>query len=312
MLGEGQERVEIQNKDQTPRISVGMPVYNGEPYLSDAIESILQQTMTDFELIISDNASTDKTEEICRKYEERDERIQYIRNPTNIGAAGNYNRVFRLARGAYFRWSNADDLFEPELHEKCLEVLEENPDAVLAYGKTNIIGSTGAFLSAYEDNLDLRQEKASDRFLDFFQRVGLTNVIYGLMRADAMRKTNLFGDGTIPAVDTRFMAEMALQGKFIEIPQMLFHRRMHEASSSSDRSDSEKQEHFWKPNAGGFRLPRCRLFSSYLKSTWRAPMGFLEKLRLSLHIFKWIIASSPSITLELSQYVLGRFGRLKS
>ncbi len=304
--------MESQIKNRTPRISVGMPVYNGESYLGDAIESILRQTMTDFELIISDNASTDKTEEICRKYGGRDGRIRYFRNSTNIGAAGNYNRVFSLARGAYFRWSNADDLFEPELHEKCLEILEENPDAVLAYGKTNIIGSTGNFLRAYEDNLDLRQERASDRFLDFFQRVGLTNVIYGLMRADAMRKTNLFGDGTIPAVDTRFMAEMTLQGKFIEIPQVLFHRRMHEASSSSDRADSVKQEQFWKPNSGGFRLPRSRLFLSYLKSIWRAPMGFLEKIRLSLHIVKWIIASSPSIALELSQYVLGRFGRLKS
>jgi glycosyltransferase involved in cell wall biosynthesis len=284
-----------------------MPVYNGEPYLGDAIESILRQTMTDFELIISDNASTDRTEEICRKYGGRDGRIRYFRNSTNIGAAGNYNRVFSLARGAYFWWSNADDLFEPELHEKCLEILEENPDAVLAYGKTNIIGSTGNFQRAYEDNLDLRQERASDRFLDFFQRVGLTNVIYGLMRADAMRRTNLFGDGTIPAVDTRFMAEMTLQGKFIEIPQVLFHRRMHEASSSSDRADIAKAEQFWNPTSGGFRLPRSRLFLSYLKSIWRAPMGLLEKIRLSLHIVKWMIASSPSIALEVSQYVRGRF-----
>jgi glycosyltransferase involved in cell wall biosynthesis len=288
-----------------------MPVYNGEPYLVDAIESILCQTMTDFELIISDNASTDTTEEICRNYAGGDERIRYYRNSVNIGAAGNYNKVFSLARGAYFRWSNADDLFEPVLHEKCLEVLDENPDAVLTYGKTNIIGTTGNFLRAYDDDLDLRQEKASDRFLDFFQRVGLTNVIYGLMRADAMRKTNLFGDGTIPAVDTRFMAEMTLQGKFIEIPQVLFSRRMHEASSSSDRADSEKQEQFWKPNSGGFTLPRSRLFLSYLKSIWRTEMGFLEKIRLTLNILGRMIASSRSIALELSQYVLGLFGRLK-
>ena len=289
-----------------PRISVGMPVYNGEPYLSEAIASILCQTMTDFELIISDNASTDGTEDICRRFAREDGRIRYTRNTENIGAAGNYNKVFDLAGGRYFRWANADDLFEPQLHEKCIDVLENNPSAVLAYGKTKLIDDAGRVLRNYEDNLDLRQERASDRFLDFFQRVGLTNVIYGLMRSDAMRKTNLFGDGTIPAVDTRFMAELTLQGQFVEIPQVLFYRRIHDASSSADRADNEKQQNFWKPKGFGFQLPKSRLYLSYLKSIWKAPMSFWEKLRLFLLIGKWTLRQSPNIALEILEYCKGK------
>ena len=286
-----------------------MPVYNGEPYLKDAIASVLCQTMTDFELIISDNASTDGTEEICREFEKQDARVRYIRNAENVGAAGNYNKVFELARGKYFRWSNADDLIEPVLQERCAEVLDDNPDAVLAYGKTKIIDDSGNVLRDHDDNLDLQQELASDRFLDFFQRVGLTNVIYGLMRTDAMRQTNLFGDGTMPAVDTRFMAELTLQGKFIEMPEVLFYRRMHDDSSSSDRSDTEKQQQFWRPNSGGFKLPRSRLYLSYLKSILNAPMGVGEKLRLSAYIARWTLLQSPNIVLEIFEFARGKFAR---
>ena len=108
-----------------PKISVGMPVYNGEPYLGISIESILAQTFGDFELIISDNASTDHTEEICRDFASKDDRIIYSRNEENIGAAGNYNRLVDMASADYFRWSNADDVFAPELHERCVAVLAE-------------------------------------------------------------------------------------------------------------------------------------------------------------------------------------------
>ena len=286
-----------------------MPVYNGEPYLSDAITSVLCQTMTDFEIIISDNASNDGTEEICREIARLDDRIRYTRNSENLGAARNYNRVFELSRGEYFRWANADDLFESELHEKCVKVLDSNPKAVLTYGKTEIIDESGNVLRPYEDNLDLQQELASDRFLTFFRSVGLTNVIYGLMRADAMRKTNLFGDGSLPAVDYRFMAELTLQGTFVEIPEVLFYRRMHPSASSFDRKDSDRQQRFWKANSGGFKLPVSRLYLGYFKSVWQAPMSVLEKCRLSLYIAKWALAQSPNIASEIYDDVRGKFGK---
>jgi glycosyltransferase involved in cell wall biosynthesis len=297
---------------KSPKISVGMPVYNGELYLRDAITSVLCQTMRDFEFIISDNASNDGTEEICRDFAKQDDRIRYTRNSENLGAARNYNRVFELACGRYFRWANADDLFKPELHEKCAAVLDGNPRAVLTYGKTEIIDESGSVLHPYEDNLNLQQELARERFLAFFRQVGLTNVIYGLMRADAMRKTNLFGDGTMPAVDTRFMAELTLQGTFVEIPEVLFYRRMHPSASSFDRKDSDRQQQFWKANSRGFKLPVSRLYFGYLKSVWQAPISVLERCRLSLHVTKWIIARSPSIVSEIYDYIRGKFGKDQS
>src|SRR5690349_812781 len=94
---------------RAPQVSIGLPVYNGEKYLLNAIGSLLKQDFEDFELVISDNASTDKTEAMCHEFAAKDKRIRYHRNETNIGATGNYNRVFRLSNGEFFRWASHDD-----------------------------------------------------------------------------------------------------------------------------------------------------------------------------------------------------------
>ena len=98
----------------TPKVSIGMPVYNGEGYIQSAIESILQQDFTDFELIISDNGSNDKTQAICKQFAQIDSRVIYHRSDRNRGAAWNYNRLFDLSRGEYFKWQAHDDLCRPQ------------------------------------------------------------------------------------------------------------------------------------------------------------------------------------------------------
>ena len=115
----------------SPSVSLILPVFNGENYIGEAIESVLAQTYTDFELLISDNASTDKTEVICKKYVKKDSRIQYYRNNINIGAASNFNILFNKCRGEYFQWIAHDDMFEPQFLEKCVDVLDNRPDTVL-------------------------------------------------------------------------------------------------------------------------------------------------------------------------------------
>src|SRR5262252_3377793 len=116
-----------------PTVSVGLPVYNGERYLEESIDSILAQTYTDFELIISDNASTDRTECICRRYAAADARVRYYRNERNIGGYPNHSRVFSLARGRYFRFAAHDDVCDRQLLARCVEALELHPEAVLSY-----------------------------------------------------------------------------------------------------------------------------------------------------------------------------------
>ena len=114
----------------TPKVSLGLPVYNGENFIAQAIESILAQTFTDFELIITDNGSTDRTPKICEAYAARDRRVAYSRNPENLGAAPNFNRAFALSSGRYFKWVAHDDLIAPEFLARCVKVLDNDPSVV--------------------------------------------------------------------------------------------------------------------------------------------------------------------------------------
>ncbi len=276
-----------------------MPVYNGERYLESAIQSVLDQTFDDFELIIADNASTDRSADICRDLAKRDTRIRYLRNEQNIGAAANYNLLFHEARCEYFRWSNSDDLLDPTLHEKCYRALEDNPDAVLAAGTTILIDSEGAETERYADDLHIDNERPSTRFREFFDRVGLTNVIYGLMRKGPLGKTELMGDGSIPTADIVFMAHLVLQGKFIVLDEPLFYRRMHEQSSSADRDDMEKQASFW--NAGNASLGRAgwKRIRAYRRAVAKTPLPTEESVALYKILVKMLWDNRHKLSAEL-------------
>src|SRR6267142_6107507 len=127
-----------------PKVSVGLPVYNGAEFLRAALDSILRQDYRDFELIISDNASTDGTRAICQQYAQGDKRIRYFRNESNGGAAENYRRVFELARGDYFNWATHDDIQLPGFLRRCAEVLDKAPTSVvLVAPRAEIIDAEG-------------------------------------------------------------------------------------------------------------------------------------------------------------------------
>jgi glycosyltransferase involved in cell wall biosynthesis len=117
----------------TPRVSVGMPVYNGQEYLREAIQSILTQSFYDLELIVCDNASTDRTAAICREIAAGDSRLRYYANPTNVGVTENYNKAFALSRGEYFKWASSNDYCAERFIERCVDVLDRRSDAVLCY-----------------------------------------------------------------------------------------------------------------------------------------------------------------------------------
>ena len=118
------------------KLTIGLPVYNGDNFLEECLESILAQTFRDFKLIISDNASTDRTESICRRFAENDPRVKYYRNEKNIGAAPNFNRVFELSNTEYFKWIAHDDVHKPDFVEQCVHILEtdQNPVAFVGLG----------------------------------------------------------------------------------------------------------------------------------------------------------------------------------
>lgn len=269
-----------------PRVSIGLAVYNGEHFLPETLDSILSQTYSDFELIICDNCSADRTEEICRSYVQRDPRICYHRNPINIGAPRNFNRAFSLSRGEYFKWSGADDLCAPELLERCVRVLEERPEVVLAYPKTRLIDEHGALLNDYDDNLDLHFDTPHKRLSYLLWNVRLCNAAFGVIRSSAVRRTRRFG--TYPNSDLVFLAELALQGLFAEAPERLFSRRFHAPSVKRYPSAQERIVMFDPASVGKLSFPNWKLFAAHLSAIHRAPLNWTERLRCYAKMHIWL------------------------
>lgn len=263
-------------------VSIGMPVFNGERFLESAIASNLAQSHQNIELIIADNASTDRTAEICQAMAASDSRIKYLRNEENIGAANNYRKLVAQAKGRFFRWTNADDLISPELVETLLPVLMGHDDVVIAFGKTQLIDAEGKVTGDYDDDVDLQQENPSERYEEFYRRSGLTNIIYGLMRTSAMQKTDLMGSGTLPAGDVSFLAAMSLQGKFVRVPETLFYRRIHEEAFSSN-PDPEAQATFWSASSKRVRMGNWRAFLADYAAIASLQASLGEKARLTTH-----------------------------
>lgn len=270
---------------QDTRVSIGLPVYNGERYLEETIESVLGQTYGDFVLFISDNASTDQTSEICQDYASKDARIHYSRNETNIGAAGNYERCYAPARSEFFRWQNADDLIHPTLIERCLEALESNPDAALAYCQSDFIDEHGAFMRAIEEELDVNQETAFERFLHCVSHLEWQHHMYGLIRRDVLENTARMQPYL--GSDMNFVAELSMYGKFIKIPETLFFLRMHPGCYTWNLGNEEKQTDFWNPGGEQMRMQKWRSFFEFYKAAKRAPITWRDRQK----IFSWLLRS---------------------
>jgi len=270
-----------------PLVSIGLPVYNAGQYLEDALDSILAQTFEDFELIISDNGSTDNTEAICWSYARRDQRIRYFRNATNQGAAWNFNRVFELATGKYFKWTAHDDLYAPAYLARLVEVFEQAPaSVVLCYPKTTLIDKDGNTIKIYEDNLDLREANSPRRLLHFFRNVLLCNAVYGLIRPEALRQTR--GLDKFVGADVILLTELAMLGEFWEIPEPLFLRRRHpQASGAAARTYLDVAVWFDPGNRRRHDVyPANRWFIEYLRSIKNSPISGWEKV-LCARVFFW-------------------------
>lgn len=293
---------------QVPIVSIGMPVYNGERFLPQALDAILKQTFNDFELIISDNASTDQTESICRTYAAKDPRIRFVRNETNLGASINYQTVFRLARGRYFRWAPADDLFAPESLQACVTVLDQHPEVVLCYPKTTLIDERGMVTRSYEDNLHLPLSSPVERFRRVLKQVGLANCLYGLIRRETLGKTALLG--SYPGADIILILELSLHGQFMEIPRPLFFRRMHPQASSSIQTVEGTQEFFDPKTKGRLFMREWRHHFEEVRAILRVPLSWKQKIQLSYVVARSAISSRHKLLKEIFQAVRVRSGRV--
>jgi len=231
-----------------PLISIGLPVYNGERFLQQALDSLLAQNYDNFELLISDNASTDRTREICRAYELKDRRITYHRNVDNLGAVKNFNKAFALSSGKYFMWAAYDDLWEPAYLDNCVAALENDSSKVLCCTSLRFIDEAGHIIELeYEtyDNPDLSSPKVRERVRTLVSLSGWY-AIYGLIRTDALRKTALFRDAY--GADVLLLMELCLLGPFAKVPQTLFWYRQFAGKTEEDRAKTVHPETQCRPD----------------------------------------------------------------
>jgi len=291
-----------------PRVSIGVPVYNGAALMPAALDSLLGQTYRDFELVISDNASTDETEQVCRAYAARDSRIRYHRQQENIGAIRNFNAVFELSQGEYFKWAAHDDFCAPTFLERCVDVLDRDPGVVWCHTRNTHVDIDGDVI----DEADLKDVSYASLPLDGpaakapptresprpHQRLQAVMLgkggcldAYGLIRTEVIRKTPLYM--TCYGAEKVFIAELALWGRYQEIAETLFFPRVHQQAAGALTTDAE-QKQYADPTSKRFQFTRLRLLAGYVSAIARADLSLSERAlclgvvaRYLLQVNKW-------------------------
>ncbi|WP_329070930.1 glycosyltransferase family 2 protein [Amycolatopsis sp. NBC_01480] len=312
-----------------PRLSIGLPVYNGEEFLGEALDALLGQTYEDFELIISDNASADGTEEICRQYAEKDTRIRYRRQARNVGATPNHNVLLDMARGELFKWASHDDLYGRDLLRRCVEALDERPEIVLAHSWQAIIDERGAVTVPLDYVHKTDAARPSVRFKSLLFEPGGDD-FYGVVRTDVLRRVTPMG--SYHHADRTYVAELALHGPFHQVPELLYFRRDH--PDRAERANPSKRARCANldPKRGNpFTNPTARLLAEYVWGYVHgirvAPLSSRERRRCYLALAEWFASrakpgeagervedrapvAADELSLTVDQVVAGREGRV--
>jgi glycosyltransferase involved in cell wall biosynthesis len=281
---------------------MGLPVYNVERYLDESIESFLKQTFRDIELIISDNGSTDRTPEICRGWAQRDPRVRFLRSEVNRGLAWNHNRVADLARGEYFMWAPADDLFAPDYVQRCVWVLDRAPGVVYVLGQNVLTESGGNVIGREVNRYELASESASVRFWDQLVVWGGHNT-YGLMRTSVLRGIGPYR--TFPLAERLIFAELSLHGRFHLLSGDCYFRRLHEGQASAVRDPSHRVDEamildprrarWWR------HIPivmKAEYVVAFFAAVARAPVHPRDRWKCRVALLRWVLSHVPGFRLR--------------
>jgi glycosyltransferase involved in cell wall biosynthesis len=276
-----------------PRVSIGVPVYNGERFLRETLDSLLAQTESDFEILLCDNGSSDGTEAIGRDYAARDPRIRYERSEHNRGAAFNFNRTLELARAPYFKWAAADDVCAPSFIERCLAALEADPGIVLAYPLTAMIDEGGELIDQPGDVVrigewptDVRRRTQTIIGAVFRDGRAAATTVHGVVRTEVLRRAHPFG--AYFGSDFALVTELALAGRIVEVPELLAFFRRHPDSSSgyARRPSAKAMESFFHAGSGGWLRGQLALRRRYVEVP-RAILRSREPLARRLALVGW-------------------------
>jgi glycosyltransferase involved in cell wall biosynthesis len=291
-----------------PLVTVAIPAYNSAKYLAQSIESLLAQTYGNFVMVICDNASTDTTPDICKRYAQADARVRYFRNPVNIGMTGNFNRGFELTQTKYIKWSTADDYWAPDMLADAVAVMEADDSIALCYPKAVIVNAEGVEQDKFDDQLHLMQDDPAERFLGVVKNIRLVNHHLGLLRTDAVRRTRLFGKHV--GADHGFVAAMSLYGKFYNVPKYQFYRRFHMDSSSWKRGDeAHEARRFYAANVGKIPFTTWRFHWAYIDEVLRSPIAAGRKLKLLGYLARQMNWDRSALLRDIGHYSARRFGK---
>lgn len=282
------------------KICVGMPCYNSERWISAAIESLLAQSHGDFELIVCDNASTDGTWDLVQHYATNDARVKPHRNPENLGASANYNRVFELSSAPYFKWASSNDWCAPAMLASCLDALETDPGAVLACPRAAMFAVAPEDGRDYAFGLDLRQEDPVARFLGSLE-IRRNIAMNGLIRSAALRRTELirpyFGS------DSVMISALALQGKVLELPQTLLYMRDTPETSTARMAADAVRRHYRPAMARRMSNQTARNWHGYWRAVRNADLSPRQRLALTGHLARMARWGSRAIVSEALESV---------
>jgi len=268
--------------NKPPLISIGIPAYNAGASIASTIEGLLAQSFGDFELIVSDNASTDATRDVVENYMLRDPRIRYERQPVNIGANGNYSHVVRRARGEFFKWSSSSDWCAPTFLERCLEEILVHGDTVLVAPRTRLFQGNPSTWQDYAFDIEVLDEAPLARFARLHSALRLNNAMNGLIRMSALRRTRLVE--TYLSADVVLMGHLALLGKFRLLPERLFYRRMEAAFSTALQDPADVLKHHYPQQSARTLLQGSKRLMGRMRAALSTSMPMDEKLRSLIYV----------------------------
>jgi len=285
-----------------PKVSLGMPVYNGENFIREALDSLLAQTFTDFELIISDNASTDKTEEICRSYADRDRRIKYIRQEINKGGFFNFNYLLNSASGEYFTWVAHDDFLDHNFLKEMIAYLDQHPDVAICSCDFRVVDREGNLIK-YEYLEDIYSHKAwaqAQKGFFYYPTSNIYLAIYGVFRLSIFRKYNIglikFWDGLAANSELPFLSRVATKGKIVSIPSVLRTYRRH--------NDSVYHQEYFKTSTLRRMLHKWTVRFDQVYVLFTSQMSFFRKMGILIKMARVWVKNSFHTTVLTRMAVL--------